>query len=187
MYAVLGFECTNLEVQKLAYFLQRVIEGLGLDNPLRLRFSPNKYGPYADALRHLLDALDGSYLHCQKRLHDAGPLDPIQLDLERLERVKAYVSKAPASAYREALQRLDALIDGFQSPYLMELLSSVDWLLVARAGSVTESEVLSGLQNWPGGATAGRRKARLFRPDVVRLALDRLNANAQLLYPQRAS
>ncbi len=71
-YGILGLECTNLEVQKLAWFLQTSIRMLALKDPLDLRFCPNKYGPYAERLRHLLNGLDGSYLHCQKRLSDAG-------------------------------------------------------------------------------------------------------------------
>ena len=181
-YSVLGFECTNLEVQKLAYFLQRILGGMGLDNPLRLKFEPNKYGPYADALRHMLDGLDGSYLHCQKRLHDAGPLDPIQLDTGRLSKVEEYVSKGLGTAYRDALERLDRLIDGFQSPYLMELLASVDWLLVERSGQATEQELLAAIADWPGGREAARRKARLFKRDVISLAHERLRRDADVLY-----
>ena len=59
-YSVLGLECTNLEVQKLAWFLQRALVRLGAPNPLKLKFAADKYGPYADGLRHLLNALDGS-------------------------------------------------------------------------------------------------------------------------------
>lgn len=181
-YSVLGFECTNLEVQKLAYFLQRILRGLALEDPLRLKFVPNKFGPYADALRHMLDGLDGSYLHCQKRLHDAGPLDPIQLDMDRLPKVEEYVSRGPAAAYREALERLDKLIDGFQSPHLLELLSSVDWLLMEREGQATEQELMKAIAAWPGGQEAGRRKARLFKQDAVSLALERLKRDTDVLY-----
>ena len=38
-YAVLGIECTNLEVQKLVWFLHRVISQLGLPDPLNLRWA----------------------------------------------------------------------------------------------------------------------------------------------------
>ena len=37
-YWVLGIECTVLEVQKLAYFLERQINVRGLANPLNLSF-----------------------------------------------------------------------------------------------------------------------------------------------------
>ena len=37
-YAVLGLECTNLEIQKLAWFLDRSIKALVLADPLQLEF-----------------------------------------------------------------------------------------------------------------------------------------------------
>jgi uncharacterized protein YwgA len=67
----------TIEIQKLAYFLERSIEKLRLQNPLDLRFQADKYGPYAPRLSHLLDGLDGSYLHCGKRIADATPFDVI--------------------------------------------------------------------------------------------------------------
>jgi hypothetical protein len=79
-YWVLGIECTYLEVQKLGWFLERTIHALGIEDPLKLHFKADKYGPYSDRLRHLLNALDGTYLHCDKRLNDAGPADTIWFD-----------------------------------------------------------------------------------------------------------
>lgn len=76
-YSVLGIECTYLAVQKIAWFLERSIQSLQVNDPLDLRFNADKYGPDSDRLRHLLDTLDGSYLHCNKRLRDAGPSDTI--------------------------------------------------------------------------------------------------------------
>lgn len=66
-YAVPGLDCTSLEVHKLAWFLDRSLKMLNVPDPLRLHFVANRYGPYADQLRHLLNGLDGSYLHCEKR------------------------------------------------------------------------------------------------------------------------
>ena len=71
-YVVLGLDCTLLEVQKLAYFLEKNIAAKGGGNPLDLRFQADRFGPYAPRLAHLLNALDGSYLHCDKRIGDAG-------------------------------------------------------------------------------------------------------------------
>ncbi len=70
-YWVLGIECTLLELQKLSYFLERSVQSLDMENPLDLRFAANRYGPHATRLTHLLNALDGSYLHCDKRLAGA--------------------------------------------------------------------------------------------------------------------
>src|SRR5258708_29184183 len=90
-YSILGIECTNLEVQKLAWFLQRTIESLHLDNPLKLKFAANKYGPYADNLEHFLNGLDGSYLHCEKRLFDARPLEPIWFEYSKRHRIAEFL------------------------------------------------------------------------------------------------
>src|SRR5438309_3080812 len=56
-YSVLGFECTLLEIHKLAYLLQRRIVELGGISPLRLEFRADKFGPYAPTLGHLLNNL----------------------------------------------------------------------------------------------------------------------------------
>ena len=74
---ILGIECTLLEVQKLGYFLERSVVALGLPNKFNFIFAPNKFGPYSDKLKHMLNGLDSSYLHCDKRLADAGPFDVI--------------------------------------------------------------------------------------------------------------
>jgi hypothetical protein len=52
-YWILGIECSLLELQKLAYFLERSIGKLRLPNPLDLHFQADKYGPYAPRLNHL--------------------------------------------------------------------------------------------------------------------------------------
>ena len=84
-YWVLGIECSLLEIQKLAWLLQRRIRALGLGDPLHLEFQPHKYGPYAHGLQHLLNSLDGSYLHCERRLPDASPTDVIWFEEAKRE------------------------------------------------------------------------------------------------------
>jgi hypothetical protein len=174
-YAVLGLQCSNLEVQKLAWFLQRAIEAMRLDNPLDLRFVANKYGPYADQLRHLLDGLDGSYLHCERRLSDAGPLEPIWFEDSKRDAVVTYLKSDAARQYLPALEETARIIDGFESPFGMELLASVDWLLHKHGCEATLPSVRQGLKEWPGGRTAASRKSRLFDDRVLELALARLD------------
>jgi O-acetyl-ADP-ribose deacetylase (regulator of RNase III) len=181
-YLILGFECSNLEVHKLAYFLQRFILAYNLPNPLKLNFKANKYGPYADNLRQLLNALDGSYLHSAKRLADAGPLEPISLDHGRLPEVKEYIATEKVRRFRIAIEATEWLIDGFETPYLMELLSTVDWLQAERGGSLDDEGLLRGIANGPGGKQSAERKARLFNRDAVTLANERLHEYRQLLY-----
>lgn len=173
-YWVLGMECSLLEIQKLAWFLERAIEQLSPDNPLDLRFEANKYGPYADRLRHLLNGLDGSYLHCDKRISDADPLDVIWFDDKRKDYLQTYL-KTEAQAYSEALEYTAALIDGFESPFGMELLATVDWLVCRENVEPTVSAVRDGLSRWSAGAGAAKRKRDLFDERAITIALDRLN------------
>lgn len=173
-YWVLGMECSLLEIQKLAWFLERHVEKLCSDNPLDLRFKADKYGPYANRLVHLLDALDGSYLHCDKRLADAGPLDVIWFDEGKKEYVQAYLKQQEARPYLDALIATSEVIDGFESPLGMELLATVDWLLVRENCTATLEGIKEGLRKWPGGPEAANRKLKLFDDRLIGLALDRL-------------
>ena len=175
-YSILGIECTNLEVQKLAWFLQRMIELAGLEDVLDLRFTANKYGPYADRLRHLLNGLDGSYLTCEKRLSDAGPMDPIAFNEDRAETVRRYITDELDKPYRDALKRTTEVIDGFQSPLGMELLATVDWLIHAGNCDPTAMSIKEGLRKWPGGVSAGRRKIRIFKERLIDAALARVGS-----------
>jgi O-acetyl-ADP-ribose deacetylase (regulator of RNase III) len=173
-YWMLGIECTLLEIQKLAYLLERNIAARGMQDPLKLQFVAHRYGPYADRLKHLLNALDGSYLHCEKRLADASPLDVIWFDDKKRDKVTAYLTTAEAKTYRPALEAASATIDGFQSPFGMELLATVDWLLHHKMASPTVASVRAALREWPGGQGAGDRKLRLFDERLISLALARL-------------
>jgi O-acetyl-ADP-ribose deacetylase (regulator of RNase III) len=173
-YGVLGLDCTILEVQKLAWVLGRVISQCGLADPLKLKFIADRYGPFTNQLTHLLNALDGSYLHCDKRLADASPLDTIYFDNARLPKLQAYLATSEGAAYVEAIDKTDDLIDGFQSPLGMEALATVDWLIVKEKAEPTLAGIRQGLDRWPAGAAAAERKQRVFSDKLLQASLDRL-------------
>jgi O-acetyl-ADP-ribose deacetylase (regulator of RNase III) len=175
-YWVLGIECTLLETQKLAWFLERMIAHVGLADPFNLEFVANRYGPYANQLTHLLDALDGSYLHCEKRLADAAPFDTIWFDEVKREKVDLYLRGNAAKIYLPALEATDDLIDGFQSPLGMEVLATVDWLVAREHAEPTLIGIKNGIRHWPAGAGAAERKERLFTNRLIELALERLGS-----------
>lgn len=179
-YWVLGIECTYLEVQKLCWFLERTIHELGVGDPLDLRFVADKYGPYSDRLRHLLNGLDGSYLHCDKRLSDAGPSDTIWFDEERRRFVDLFLKQEDSRPLRVILDRTAELIDGFESPLGMELLSTVDWLFEREHCERTVLGVREGLARWPADRpTAAERKLKLFDDRLISLAVERLMSSPQ--------
>src|SRR5690625_52342 len=172
-YWVLGMECSLLEIQKLAWFLERAIEAHGLKNPLKLRFQANNYGPYSDRLRHLLNALDGSYLKCEKRINDSNPLDVIWFNDDKKNDVEKYLQQK-ASAFLPALEQASALIDGFESPFGMELLSTVDWLMSQENISCDTESIMKGINDWPAGPRWAQRKLSIFSDKDIDLAIQRL-------------
>ncbi|MEQ3648444.1 macro domain-containing protein [Hyphomonas sp.] len=175
-YAVLGIQCTLLEVQKLAYVLERQIESRGTHNPLDLRFEANKFGPYADRLSHLMNALDGSYIQCDKRIADASPFDIVRFNEDKADRVSVFLKSDEAKPYADALRATVDLIDGFESPLGMELLATIDWL-INKEGVMPERDAVRGaLKSWPGGVEAGSRKNELFEDIMIDVALKRLQA-----------
>ena len=175
-YWILGMECSVLEVQKLAWFLERCTEAQHLPPVLKFGFDANLYGPYADRLRHLLDLLDGSYLRCSRRLADARPTDVIWFDDNQTGRVALYL-KTEGKTYLKALEVTSRLISGFESPFGLELLATVDWLLVREHCEPTVPDLKTGLRNWMGGQSdAAQRKLRLFDDRFLSIALARLQA-----------
>lgn len=163
-----------LEIQKLAYFLERSIEKLGLENPLDLRFQADKYGPYAPRLTHLLDGLDGSYLHCGKRIGDAGPFDVIWFEDAQRDKVAAYLGSGEAKAFLPALEATAELIDGFESPLGVELLATIDWLTYKDGVTADRDSIKTALKTWTGGKKSAERKLKLFEDRLIDLALERL-------------
>lgn len=168
-YSILGLDCSFLEVQKLAYLLEREILNSGADNPLDLRFVAHRYGPYSERLRHLLEGLDGSYLHSDKRVADASPYDIVRFDDEKRSRVSAYLTSPEASVYSSALDAASKAIDGYQSPLGLELLATVQWLLDNEKIKPTVESVRDGISRWPGGEDAAKRKSKLFDDRLIEL------------------
>lgn len=175
-YWVVGIECTLLEAQKLAWFLERTIKRMGLEDPLDLRFEANRYGPYANRLTHLLNGLDGSYLHCDKRIADAEPFDTIWFEDKKREKLELYLRSPEAKCYLPALEATDNLIDGFQSPLGMEALATVDWLITRESVEPNLTSIRQGIRNWPAGETHAQRKERLFNDRLLEFALQRLHS-----------
>jgi O-acetyl-ADP-ribose deacetylase (regulator of RNase III) len=108
-----------LEVHKLMYFLQEAEE------PLKLRYKAAPYGPYAENLRHVLNAIEGHFI---KGYGDGGdtPEKPLTIHGDAGEQAMHYLVEHPATQAR--FQRVADLIAGFESPFGLELLATVHWV-----------------------------------------------------------
>ncbi len=172
-YAVLGIECSVMEIQKLAYFLERFIVRDELSNDLKLKFQANRYGPYSDPLRHLLDQLDGSYLQCDKRLSDASPLDAVRFNESQREKVELYL-RTEAKEYHDTLEAIIGFISSFESPIGLEVLSTVDWLTSREKCDLNLASVKEGITQWPHGKEAAERKSRIFSDRLLNCTIKRI-------------
>ena len=146
---------TLLEVHKLLYFMQEAGE------PLQLRYTKAIYGPYAENLRHVLRAVEG---HLISGYADGGDAPDKQLEL-----VPGAVSDANAfledhSDSQARFDRVANLVQGFETPFGLELLSTVHWV-VSREEAKSGVEVLTQTYAW------GDRKRR-FSPRQIHLAID---------------
>ena len=155
-----------LEVHKLMYFMQEAGE------PLRLRFSKAPYGPFADNLGHVLKAVEG---HLVSGYADGGdtPTKPLQLIPGAHEDACRFLEQSTAT--REHLERVVALVAGFESPAGMELLSTVHW--VAKHETPVSLEQL-GIRLY-----AWNERKRQFTPRQIAIAARNLGAQGWIEVP----
>ena len=159
-YARFAYRLTLLEIQKLAYFLQES----GMD--LKLRYVNHLYGPYAHNLNKVLEILQGH--HIQGYGDTQKPDVEITLLPDADKAADRFLQNDPNAAGH--LERVADLVDGFETPYGMELLASVHWSAV-HDGEVSDAEsAVAAMARW------NDRKRRLFKPAHIRLAWERLQA-----------
>lgn len=110
---------TLLEVHKLMYFMQAAGE------PLKLKFVKEFYGPYAQNLRHVLNAIEG---HLISGSADGGDVPDKQLELVpgALKDARAFLENKAKTLDR--FERVSDLVEGFESSFGLELLSTVHWV-----------------------------------------------------------
>jgi O-acetyl-ADP-ribose deacetylase (regulator of RNase III) len=153
---------SELEIQKLAYFLQV------LGAPLRLTFVRGRYGPYAPALGRTLEAMEAHYLtglgDRSAKVTEFVPINPVSEHTDAAERI---VGADPA-----ALRRLSALLDlveDFETPYSLELLATVHFAARHDPPTADPGLLAERVASW------SLRKARMFTPRHVQVAAARLS------------
>ena len=150
---------TLLEVHKLMYFLQEAGE------PLKLRYKAAPYGPYAENLRHVLHAIEG---HLIAGYDDGGdaPDKPLTLVPGAVEEAVAFIAEHRET--RERFDRVAALVEGFESPFGLELLSTVHWVM--------RHEPVHTLPDVVARTYAWNERKRQFTPRQIAIAADVLTS-----------
>lgn len=148
---------TLLEVHKLMYFMK----ASGEDSLGRLRVVKGHYGPYAENLSHVLREIEGYFV---SGYQDGGD-DPEK----QLEIVPGAVQDAGEflSAHLDTRDRFDRvadLVSGFETPFGLELLSTVHWVITTEQAR-TMDEVIEYIYDW-------NERKRHFSRRQIALAVD---------------
>lgn len=164
-YRVLGYSINLLVAHKIAYFLQR------LGEPLNLNFEKGYYGPYAHNLFHLLTYLNGNYI--KFNADENKPTTQIQIIQKHYKEVEEYYLNSISEKQKERTKLLLDLIDGFESPFGLELLATVDYV-IEQINTSNLDEIENKISDWTS------RKRSLMKPYYIQVATDRLS-NSGLL------
>ena len=149
---------TLLEAHKLMYFMQIAGE------PLKLRYHKGPYGPYAENLGHVLNAVEGHFIYGYGDGGDA-PDKALKLVPDAVEDARAFLGSSGDT--RTRFDRVVDLVDGFESAFGLELLSAVHWVIEQDAPA-SRDDLVTLTYAW------NERKKR-FSPRQITLAADVLN------------
>ncbi len=171
IYGEMDYSLSKIEVQKLCYFAQEAGEAL------RLNYSKNQYGPYADNLRHVLDRIEGHFI---KGVGDNDTSVPqITLVPNALKEAEKFLGDQPESA--KHIQNVADLIEGFETPYGMELLSTVHWVVVKDRKANQRDEAVQAVYSWKEDQPEwNERKKALMKERHILMAWDRLQEKGWL-------
>ncbi len=154
---------TLLELHKLMYFMQIAGE------PLRLRFAKAPYGPYAENLRHVLRAVEG---HLVSGYADGGDAPDKQIELVpgAVQDAEAFLRDKPDTT--ERLDRVGGLVNGFETPFGLELLATVHWV-ATQEHAISATDAAKKVYAW------NERKRRFSRRQIS-IAFDTLQTKEWL-------
>lgn len=154
---------TLIEVQKLMYFMQEA------GQPLRLNYVKHHYGPYANNLAHVLHRIEGYFV---AGYQDGGdqPDKELRIVPGAIEEAEKALRHEPQA--HDNFNRVADLVDGFETPYGMELLATVHWV-ATREGATTPSKAVERIQDW-------NERKKAFTPRQVAIAFDTLKSKGWL-------
>lgn len=161
--AVMDPFVTLLELHKLMYFMQE------LGEPLKLKFQPAPYGPYAENLRHALNKIEGHFITGFGDGEDA-PQKPIEPKEGATALAQEFLESHAET--RQRFQVVSDLISGFETPYGMELLSTVHWV-GAKDGAASVEDAVSRVHGW-------NDRKKMFPPEHIELAWNVLDQHGLL-------
>ncbi len=128
---------TLLEIHKLMYFLQESGQNL------RLNYKKALYGPYAQNLRHVLNLLEKHYIEG----YDGEDAPDKNITLLPGAIKDAHLLLEKDSDLLNKINRVSELVDGFETPFGLELLATVHWLM-SKENKTELNDLISSVYSW---------------------------------------
>ena len=163
-YGALEYPLSAIEVQKLTYFGSEVGLMRGFE------FAPHHFGPYAETLHHHLRDMDGHFVT------GVGDRDQVRTELSLLpgaldEAREVLAGQPPEQQLNVRLGAIRELIEGFETPYGMELLATVHWVMTRKPGAADDlAATVTAVRQW------NDRKRRLMSEEDIEEAWSHLRA-----------
>ncbi|HIX53945.1 MAG TPA: macro domain-containing protein [Candidatus Sphingobacterium stercoripullorum] len=154
---------SEFAAEKAAYFLQR----FGGQDVFNLNFQPNFYGPYSGKVKYVLYHLNGSYI-IEYGSMDKKPFEEIHLLTQKEEYIKDYLNKPENELYKNIAIKTKNFLKGFYSPYGLELLSTIDFIIVTKKTTKLE-EIITELEGW-----SDRKKSLFTNKKFIQIALNNI-------------
>lgn len=167
IYREMEYGLSKIEIQKLAYFLQLSGENL------KLNFVKQQYGPYSEELKHALNNMEGHYIRGVGDGVMPADIEPMENALDEAE---SFIAQQENCELTQRVARVSKLIDGFQTPYGMELLATVHWVAMNEEDVTSVEDALSKIHAW------NDRKKAMMQPTHVGVAWNRLQAEGWLAH-----
>jgi O-acetyl-ADP-ribose deacetylase (regulator of RNase III) len=149
--------------EKIAYFLQR----FGARETFKLEFQPNFYGPYSGKVKHVLYYLNGSYIMGYSS-KDKKPFEELGLIPDAESEVNEFLNKPENAKYKNTVEKTKSLLTGFYSPFGLELLSTIDFIISEKNAKTSEA-ITKEMENW-----SNRKKTLFMNPKFIQIAIKNL-------------
>lgn len=157
---------SEFAAEKVAYFLQR----FGGRDALRLNFRANFYGPYSGKVKHVLYYLNGSYITGYSS-KDKKPFEELGIVPDGENAVCDFLNKPENKEYKEIVAKTKQFLQGFYSPFGLELLSTIDFIRIDKNVDTIE-DVTRELENW-----SDRKKTLFTNPRFIKVALENIQTH----------
>ena len=154
---------SEFSAEKIAYFLQR----FGAKNSFNLEYQPNFYGPYSGKVKHVLYYLNGSYITGYSS-KDKKPFEELGLISDGEQVVNQFLENNENDAYRNIVSNTKGFLTGFYSPFGLELLSNVDFIIAEKKVNSIE-EITAYLEKW-----SNRKKTMFTNPKFIQIAVNNI-------------